>query len=34
MQNARVHEISKLGHLAHEESPQQVVNLIRAFIEE
>jgi magnesium chelatase accessory protein len=25
---------SKLGHLAHEESPQQVVNLIRAFIEE
>ena len=34
MPNARLHEISELGHLAHEESPQQVVNLIRAFIEE
>lgn len=34
MPNAQVQELSKLGHLAHEESPQQVVNLIRAFIEE
>ena len=34
MANARVQELSSLGHLAHEESPQQVVNLIRAFMEE
>ncbi len=34
MPDARVIHLANLGHLAHEESPEEVVNLIRGFVAE